>query len=141
MAQVWRRWSAIVLDVTDGDTIKVDIALGKSAYGLEDADLGFYVHTRGRRLYLRTAVRLNGLNANEHGTIAGETAKVYVQGLLRVDQVVRLDTIKVPYGDKREKYGRFLGVFWPLGVDRSLNEMLVDSGHALPWDGKGLRPV
>ena len=61
--------------------------------------------------------------------------------------------------DKLEKYGRVLGTLQiippkvkakklkkgevapPPVEPMTVNDLLVKEGHALPWDGKGVRPV
>ena len=39
----------------------------------------------------------------------------------------------------REKYGRCLGEFFDLD-GKSINQQLIDAGHALSYSGKGPRP-
>lgn len=121
-----------VLEVLDGDTIKVEI------------DLGFSIMAK-------QIVRLNGINAPElHGvpdtkpgqaSKAGLTEMLMHQGALRA---VRLKTFK----DAKEKYGRLLADVWLLDdtwsasvVGDSVNKRMLDKGLAKAWDGRGPRPV
>lgn len=84
--------------------------------------------------YLLTplSVRLHGINAPEKNTPAGPKSSAYLRSLLPVGTQQTLEL------RGREKYGRQLGEFWlgPLPVSR----MMIRSGHARPWDGRGERP-
>ena len=122
-------YAARVDKVVDGDTCNLSI------------DLGFCI-------YYAHSCRLFGINAAEHGTPAGDAAKLFLEGLLPVGTLVIVRTQK----NESEKYGRILGtivvppkktrkkgVVVPTPV--SINDQLVAAGHAIPWDGKGARPV
>lgn len=123
-------YQAEVRRVVDGDT--VELAL----------DLGFSI------MY-RHSCRLFGINAPEHGTEAGDAAKAYLTNLLPVGTQVIVKTQK----DNSEKYGRILGTIVipeKKAVKKTktaavpavnVNEQLVSTGHAKPWDGTGARPV
>jgi micrococcal nuclease len=106
-------YQATVLRIIDGDTIKVDI------------DLGLKVHTVD-------SVRLAGLNAPGLSTDKGKAARDYLVEILPVSAVVALNTVKP------EKYGRWLAHV--LYGDIDINQAMIDSGHAVVWDGKGERP-
>lgn len=109
-------YTATVTRVVDGDTVELVF------------DLGFHVK-------IAHGCRLHGINAPEKNTDAGKAAKVHLQTLLPVGQVVRAETLK----DKQEKFGRILVRIF-LG-EREVADLLVDAGHARLWDGKGARPV
>lgn len=110
-------YSAIVLRVIDGDTLDLDIDLGLETFR-------------------QIRVRLAGLNAAEHGTPAGDAATEFVSEWLNtVAHRVTITTVK----DKTEKYGRYLATV--AGPHGTLNDALLTTGHALPWDGKGARPT
>lgn len=110
-------YKARVLKVVDGDTLHVEI------------DLGMDVRHR-------TTVRLYGINAPEMGAPGGIDARIFVADWMLAnahdsgngEDWVRLTTIK----DKREKYGRYLAnVYpWQVGDGLSLNDSLLDLGHA-----------
>lgn len=107
----------------DGDTLDVTLDLGLD-------------------ILHRTRIRLNGLNAPEKNTVEGKAAKAYVHDWLSKYKSFEVDTIK----DKTEKYGRYLGDVFGFTDDSRLimthlNQDLLDTKHALPWDGKGTRPV
>lgn len=109
-------YAATVIDVHDGDTIRVDI------------DLGFDVQFRN------VPLRLMGINAPELNTEAGKASRDFLSTRLPDGTAVVIHTVK----DKKEKYGRYLAVIFH--EDQNLNDLLVTTGHALSWDGKGQRP-
>ena len=119
-------YSGNVISVVDGDTLHVDM------------DLGIDCHTL-------LTVRLMGVNAPEHGTPEGEAATAYVENWVHnhggPDGLVTVQTVK----DRKEKYGRYLAYiygwregeteFVPGNGGRCLNDMLIDEGHAVAYDG------
>lgn len=109
-------YAATVIDVHDGDTIRVDI------------DLGFDVQLRS------VPLRLVGINAPELPTEAGKASRDFLSTYLPDGAAVVVHTVK----DKKEKYGRYLAVVFC--CEQNVNDLLVETGHAVPWDGKGQRP-
>lgn len=111
-------YAARLIRVVDGDTVDLEL------------DLGLDIRFRQR-------VRLYGLNAPEHGSPAGEAATTFVRAWFEdVGELFLVQTRK----DKREKYGRYLGVILSPSM-HSLNDALIQEGHAFPWDGLGARPI
>jgi micrococcal nuclease len=109
-------YAATAMSVIDGDTVRLDI------------DLGFGITSR-------QVVRLMGINAPElHGQPdpePGRAAKAFLEGVLYVGAKVRVNTFK----DKREKYGRLLAAIW-IGEDvTSVNQRMLDAGHAKSYSG------
>lgn len=103
-------YNAQIIKVVDGDTVHANI------------DLGLDVH-------INVSIRLAGINAPEKSTLEGVAAKEFLQGLLPVDGNVVVLTQK----DRREKYGRYLGVI-RVG-ELNLNVEMVKSGCAVPYEG------
>ena len=103
-------YNAKVLEVLDGDTIKLLI------------DLGF-------KIQYEITVRLNGINCAEKNTELGRKTKEFVQNLLPVDLSIEVVTYKP------EKYGRMLADVI-LADKQTLNKILVDKNLAAPYDGK-----
>ena len=103
-------YAAQAVRTVDGDTLDVSL------------DVGFNIHIQQR-------IRLLGINCPEHGTPEGDAATAFTTAWLadHVDLTVR--TIL----DKREKYGRLLGIV--MAGAHSLNDDLVTAGHAVPYDG------
>lgn len=98
--------------VVDGDTLRLVI------------DLGCDVTTR-------MTVRLAGVDTPELGTVDGATAKTLATEWVSQATGLTLATLK----DKREKYGRYLGVLMRTGDDESLNSYLLRVGYATPYTG------
>jgi micrococcal nuclease len=102
-------YAAKILKVVDGDTVDVELDLGLSVYH-------------------RVKIRLYGINAPEMNTDAGKIAKKALQDLLPDGLVTKVTTIK----DRKEKYGRYLGVFKCVnGTDA--NRAMVELGHAVDY--------
>lgn len=102
------QYHAHILRVIDGDTVSAIV------------DLGFGTS-------MTITLRLAGIDAPELSTPEGKAAK---QALIEMveDQVVVVQTIK----DRREKYGHYLAVLYPLvSTDtQSFNDRLLANGFA-----------
>ena len=105
-----------VVKVVDGDTIDILI------------DLGFGLTKKER-------VRVAGIDTPESRTRNlvekqyGIAAKVYLEGILRNAEEIRVET------SKDGKYGRMLGWIYVDGVEKSVNQTMIDEGYAWPYDG------
>lgn len=117
-------YMATIIKVVDGDTVDVNV------------DLGLDVHVNQR-------LRLLGINAPEHGSPDGDASTRWLKQYLLPGDVVIIRTQK----DKREKYGRYLATIeaapkaWTGSLPIDIATESIKAGHALPWDGKGTRPV
>ena len=106
-----RRW-------VDGDTVDVTL------------DLGFDILYNNR-------IRLYGINTPESRTRdleekeRGLAAKDRVKELCPVGSKITLRTTK----DGRGIFGRILGEIFIPGVVQSVNQLLVEEGHAVEYDG------
>lgn len=101
---------AIITKVHDGDTVTADV------------DLGFGLWLRGQK------IRLSGINAPELRLPEGAISRDFLTDLV-IGKIVTLDTIK----DKKEKYGRWLGVIWVGKVN--VNELMVAKNLAVIMEG------
>jgi endonuclease YncB( thermonuclease family) len=121
-------YNAKVVSVTDGDTLVLSV------------DLGIRWLMGMRAEATRTKVRLSGCNSPEKNSAAGKAAKAWTTEWVKdKNLLLRVDTTKEE-DPATEKYGRVFGdVITNDG--RSLVKELIAAGHALPWDGKGERPV
>lgn len=128
------RYRAKVINVIDGDTVKLSVRLKRSR--AKSVDLGFHVFIEDGWICVHETIRLFGVDAPEKNTDAGKAALKWLRTELPVGLVVDAKTLQ----DKQEKYGRFLADLWHQGDDTSVNDRLVSTGHARPWDGKGRRP-
>ena len=106
-------YRAYVKKVYDGDTITVDI------------DLGFGVLLKNQK------IRLYGINTPEIRGESKEEGKK-VRDLVRERILDTWVTIKT-YKDKKGKYGRWLGMVYELEVEESINEWLLNEGHAVKY--------
>lgn len=116
-------YSATVVAVHDGDTVKVDI------------DLGFDAH------YV-TWVRLAGINAPELSTPAGLLARNALVGLLPVGTKVLLQSSKVSHPVPADKFGgRWDAELSAVATGAvTVSGWMVVNGYAVTWDGKGPKP-
>ena len=110
-------YQATVLRVVDGDTIEVDI------------DLGFSTVIKKQR------VRFKGIDTPETRTRdlvekeAGLRAKERVEDLCPPSSIITLRTTI----DQGDKYGRILGEIFVPGVIQSVNQLLLEEGHAVVY--------
>jgi endonuclease YncB( thermonuclease family) len=103
--------TAEVVEVVDGDTIKVII------------DLGW-------KISLNTSIRIEGINAPEMGTINGSLAKNFAETLVEQGEEIEILSRRL------DKYGRSQGkVTLPDG--RDFAQVMVESGHAVTMNEYG----
>ena len=106
--------------IVDGDTIDVDI------------DLGFDISFSSR-------VRLAGIDTPESRTTdkiekaLGIEAKTYLKNSIDAAKTVVIKTEKM---DSSEKYGRILGWVYLDGSEKSINEKMIEDGHAWSYMGE-----
>lgn len=106
-------YRAFVRKVYDGDTITCDI------------DLGFNVIMRNQKL------RLVGINTPEvRGESRPEGQKV--RDIVRSRISNKWVVIKT-HKDKKGKYGRWLGEIYESDTEESLNQWLLNEGHAVEY--------
>jgi micrococcal nuclease len=109
-----------VTKIVDGDTIDVDI------------DLGFDISFTSR-------VRLAGIDTPESRTAdkmekaLGLEAKDYLKKSIDAAKTVVIKTEKM---DSSEKYGRILGWVFLDGAETSINQKMIDDGHAWGYMGE-----
>lgn len=111
-AQPAYSYNAWLINLVDGDTLHCGVDLGLD-------------------VAINVTIRFYGINAPEMSTQAGKDAKSYAAQWLQTncpDGKFVLQTVK----DKREKYGRYLGII--LSPDNAnLNLDMVTSGHAVTY--------
>jgi endonuclease YncB( thermonuclease family) len=112
----WEFPHCTVVRVKDGDTIELDI------------DLGFSI-TR------RIAMRLLGLNAIELHDPGGAEAQANLAGLLPAGTPVSLVSVR------DDKYAPRYDAVVTLRDGTPLAALLISTGWAAPWNGKGTAPV
>lgn len=110
-------YTAVIVRVHDGDTVIVDLDLG-------------------RRIWVREAShRLAGVAARELKMPGGAEARDHLAGLLPAGMMVTLQSLK-PY-----KYGEGYMARITLPGGQDLATALILDGWAVPWDGRGPQPV
>ena len=109
-------YNAKILRVYDGDTVRADL------------DLGFGIWMRNQ------SIRLRGINTPElrgEEKEAGFAARDRLRALLlQVDNKCVIKTVK---DDQKGKYGRILGELLTSEHEKSLNDILIDEGFAIPY--------
>lgn len=112
-------YAGTVVEVVDGDTVRMDM------------DLGFSIRQR-------MALRLYGINAPEtvgETRAAGLAAKDFLRTLLLPGMVVTVKTFK----DKGDKYGRLLADIlnpaYPTVPGVTVNLAMIEAGHASAYFG------
>jgi micrococcal nuclease len=108
-------YSGLITKITDGDTVKIDIALG----------FGILLEDQVFRLY-----GINTPELKDKDPLVKKSAieaKEFLRSLL-LNKEVRIQTIK----DKKEKYGRYLAKIWVEqdGQEVLVNKIMVDKGFA-----------
>jgi micrococcal nuclease len=108
-------YSARVLDVIDGDTLKVELDLGLSVYKVEKL-----------RLFGVNTPETYGVSKDSEEYKKGvEATNFVVDALQEADENILVETIK----DREGKYGRLLAlVYFEKGC---LNQILVEEGLAI----------
>lgn len=104
-------YKAYVVNVIDGDTLKLDFRLG---FGDRKGEI----------------IRLNHIDCPEMNTPEGKAAKRFVQFQLSGCDFITVKSIRT----RKEKWGRYLGdVFYKRkdGEPIYLNQLLLDKGHAV----------
>jgi micrococcal nuclease len=101
-------YKAKVVRILDGDTMDVSI------------DLGFDVWVYQR-------VRLIGINTAEKNTELGKKTLDYVRALCPLGALITLRSEK----DKREKFGRYLGIIYHNSINIGLQ--LISEGLAISY--------
>lgn len=106
-SQCWK-CPAKVRRVIDGDTIVLDIDRGQSIWSI------------GVR------VRLVGIDCPEINSDAGLAAMQFVSAMIPPGSPCYVQTHSF------DDFGRWLGTVWAGEAERSLNQVLIESNHAIP---------
>ena len=120
------RYKVDIVKVIDGDTVDVDI------------DLGFGM------VYKKQRVRLKGIDTTESRTINleekkfGLAAKAFLKEELKgPDAYTHIELVSHDKG----KFGRILGELFVGGSSCSINQLMIDKHHAVPYDGQSKEQI
>ena len=120
------RYKVDIVKVIDGDTVDVDI------------DLGFGM------VYKKQRVRLKGIDTPESRTRNleekkfGLAAKAYLkEELTGEDAYTHIELVSHDKG----KFGRILGELFVGGSSCSINQLMIDKHHAVPYDGQSKEQI
>jgi micrococcal nuclease len=119
------QYKATVIDVHDGDTVRLDV------------DLGFRVH-------FNLQSRLYGINAPELNTVEGRRARSHLLFLLGAGDATPTNTIYLrTIKDGQEKYGRYLAELFRRDLPGmpSVNQLMVSDGFAVAYNPSGGRDM
>lgn len=119
MSENWSWPGSLIARVIDGDTVRAVVT----------RDLGFHGSAR-----FTVKLRLARINAGPIRSAAGQAAAAFLRELLPTPTPVLVETIG-PY-----KYGDEWVAEITLPDGRNVSDVMVASGHALSWDGRGPRP-
>lgn len=133
-------YEAKLIRVIDGDTAVFQVFKTVS----QEVDFGFYVKDIvSLSKSAEVSFRFSGINTPE---IRGEDKSVVKKGnaaKAEVERLLSLGPIRL-VSHKPDKYGRWLADVYvsPFGEKEIwVNQALIDGGFALPYDGKGEKPV
>lgn len=108
------QYSAIIQKVVDGDTLSIDIDLG----------LSIWLHDEKIRLYGINTPEVYGVKKGSPEWESGNRASAFVKTNLKEKDNIIVETVK----DKKEKYGRYLGVVY-IRINQSEIEGLSNVRH------------
>ena len=113
------KYSAIVVSVHDGDTLRTNTHLG----------FGIWFHSQDIRLF---GINAPELTSSDPAIKAKAIAARDVLSGLVLNKAITLDSAN----DAQEKYGRYLGTIYvaqPDGTLLNVNDYIVTNGYAVPY--------
>jgi len=116
-----REFPAVISSVYDGDTVDVQCDLGFDTWRI-------------------TKLRIRGIACRELSMPGGKEAREFLSGLLPPRSYPTEPTCIV-YSYKWDKYAPRVDGDILLYNGRMVSELMIESGYATPWDGKGKQPV
>jgi micrococcal nuclease len=116
------RYKVSVTRVVDGDTVDVDI------------DLGFGM------IYKKQRVRMKGIDTPESRTRDLEEKKFGLASKEFLKEQLKDQEIELVSHDKG-KFGRILGELFVGSSAYSINRIMIDNHHAVPYDGQSKEDI
>lgn len=118
---VQREFPAVISEVHDGDTLTVQCDLGFDTWRI-------------------TTVRIRGIAARELSMPGGKEARDFLAGLLPSASFPTESTC-ILYSYKWDKYAPRIDGDILLYNGRLVSELMIESGYATGWNGKGRQPI
>jgi micrococcal nuclease len=119
------KYRAMVHNWVDGDTVDLLVDLGFRTK-MEDRFRLYGINTPEMRPH---KVDFSSAEARQGAIKLAEAARDYAAKLAPVGSYVMIETIK----DAQEKFGRFLAVIYVASHKESVNDLLLQKGHAKPY--------
>jgi len=116
-----REFPAVISRVYDGDTVDVQCDLGFDTWRI-------------------TKVRIRGIATRELSMEGGKEARDYLASLLP-PRSYPIDPTCIVYSYKWDKYAPRVDGDILLYSGRLASELMIESGYAASWDGKGSQPL
>lgn len=119
MAQ--REFPSVISKVHDGDTVEVQCDLGFDTWRI-------------------TRVRIRGIATRELSMDGGREARDFLASLLP-GRSYPTEATCIVYSYKWDKYAPRIDGDILLYNGRLISELMIESGYASPWNGKGTQPI
>lgn len=109
-------------------------------FKVEDGDTVYVWCDQGFDNWRMTKVRIRGIAARELSMPGGKEARDFLASLLP-PRSLPTDATCVVYAYKWDKYAPRVDGDILLFNGRLASELMIESGYAAPWDGKGTQPT
>jgi len=109
-------------------------------YKVEDGDTVYVWCDQGFDNWRYTKVRIRGIATRELSMVGGKEAREFLTSLLP-PRSFPLEPTCILYSYKWDKYGPRVDGDILLYNGRTVSELMIESGYAAPWDGKGKQPL
>jgi endonuclease YncB( thermonuclease family) len=109
-------------------------------YKVEDGDTVYVWCDQGFDNWRFTKVRLKGIATRPLSMTGGKEARDFLASLLPPRSFPREPTCIV-YSYKWDKYAPRVDGDILMFNGRMVSELMIESGYAAPWDGKGKQPI
>lgn len=116
-----REFPSVIFNVHDGDTVYAWCDLGFDTWRI-------------------TKIRIRGIATRELSQDGGKEARDFLAGLLP-PRSLPIEPTCIVYSYKWDKYAPRVDGDVLLFNGRLISELMIESGYALPWDGKGPQPI
>lgn len=135
-------YDALVTGEHDGDTCAFTLRLRPCPKTWSAEDLGTGVEIDGQGWIVRKiSGRFLGENADEIATPTGKQALAYLASIMPIGTWVTLQSYVPAHQLVPDKFGGRWDVVIVLSDGTNVNQKMLDTGHAAPWNGQGAKPT